>query len=253
MPNPGSPEAMRAAQEQAPMAMPKGMMFAMLFTLVVMFAVMGFRTQIGAALNCVFQYIDFNGQMPVLTLMLAGAIMITLSSVLRFFITDAVGPAMSQYKQRKFSQAYREARLENNLNKMKKYEAMQPKMMMASQQQSSSMMMAMPVTMVVIIPIYAWIYYFVSNDPGCAHIIPQELLTISLPWGYVGLNDTIIMGMPMWIFIYSLISLPLGQVESKILLYWKLSKRLKMLDQGITPPEWKPFWKRKDKKENNQL
>ena len=243
MPNPGSPEAMRAQQAQMANAMPKGMMFSMLFMLIIMFVVMGFRVQIGSALNVVFHYIDFNGDYPVLTLIIAGIIMITLSTVIRMLITDAVGPAMSQYKQRKFSEAYRQARLDNNLHLMKKYEEMQPKMMAASQQQSSSMMMAMPVTMIIIIPIYAWIYYFVSMDSGCACFDMDRILT--LPWGFADLNGTVILSMPVWIFVYSLISLPLGQVEQKIILYYKISKRLKMLEQGITPPAWHPFWKRK--------
>ena len=236
------------AQQQVAMnqnMMPKGTMFAMLFTLIIMFMVMGFRVQIGQALDVVFHFIDFDGQMPVVTLVIAGLIMITLSTILRFILTDPVGPAMAQYKQRKFSAEYRQARLENNLNKLKKFEAMQPKMMAKSQEQSMAMMTVMPITMIVIIPIYAWIYYFVSLDSGCAHIIPEELLTISMPWGYAGLNDGIILGMPLWIFVYSLISLPIGQVEAKILLYIKLSKRIKMIDAGIEPPEWKPIWKRR--------
>ena len=242
LPNPGSPEAIRAQQAQME-PMPKGMLFSMMFMLIIMFVVMGFRVQIGQALNVVFRYIDFGGAHPVLTLILAGVIMITLSTVLRLVITDAVGPAMSQYKQRKFSEAYREARMSNNLHLMKKYEELQPKMMAATQKQSSSMMMAMPVTMIVIIPIYAWIYYFVSTDAGCANF--DMVRTICMPWGYAGLNDGIILNMPLWIFVYSLISLPIGQLEQKVILYYKLSKRLKMLDQGITPPEWHPFWKRK--------
>ena len=246
MVNPGSPESMRAQQMAGTQpAMPKGMLFVMMFTLIIMFTVMGFRVQIGSALNSVFHFIDFNGQQPVLTLVIAGLIMITLSTALRFVLTDPIGPAMSQYKQRKFSAEYRQARLENNLNKLKKYEAMQPKMMAKSQEQSMSMMMSMPITMIVIIPIYAWIYYFVSLDAGCAHIVPEELLTISMPWGFANLNDGILLSIPLWIFVYSLISLPIGQLETKILLYWKLSKRIKMLDAGIEPPAWKPIWKRK--------
>ena len=248
MASPGSPEAMRAAQQQAAMQapVPKGMMFAMLFTLIIMFVVMGFRVQIGEALDTVFHVINFNGEHPVATLIIAGLIMITLSTVLRSILTDSIGPAMSQYKQRKFSQAYREARLENNLNKIKKYEAMQPKMMAKSQEQSMSMMTVMPVTMIVIIPIYAWIYYFISTDSGCWGGVPEELLTIHMPWGYAGLNDGIIMNIPMWIFVYSLISLPIGQVETKIVLYLRLTKRLRMIDQGIEPPQWKPIWKRRN-------
>lgn len=216
---------------------PKGMMVAMLGTMVIMFLVMGYREQIGGALNGFFHVIDFDGQKPVLTLVIAGLIMITLSTLLRSILTDPVGPAMSQFKQKKFSAEYRQARLDNNLNRMKKFEAMQPRMMEATQNQSSSMMMAMPLTMVVIIPVYAWIYYFVE------HTVPTELLTIDMPWGLLGLKDTIVF-MPAWIIIYSLISLPIGQLENKLILYLKLGKRADLLAQGITPPEYVPIWKK---------
>ncbi len=159
-----SPAAPAPPQGQAmAQAFPKGMMVAMLATMVIMFAVMGFREQIGGALNGFFHIIDFHGEKPVVTLITAGVIMITLSTLLRSLLTDPVGPAMSQFKQKKFNAEMRQARLDNNLNKMKKFEAMQPRMMEASQAQSSNMMMAMPLTMVVIIPVYAWIYYFVEH------------------------------------------------------------------------------------------
>lgn len=196
---------MRAAQSQA-MAnpFPKGMMVAMLGSMVIMFIVIGFRDQIGSALNGVFHFIDFGGQQPVITLVIAGLIMITVSTVIRVALTDQIGPAMSQYKQKKFNEGYRQARLDNNLNRMKKFEAMQPKIMEATQKQSSSMMMTMPLTMLFTIPVYAWVYYFVS------HTLPQDLSTIAMPWGTLGLHDTIIM-VPAWIIIYTLISIPIGQ------------------------------------------
>lgn len=99
------------------------------------------------------------------------------------------------------------------------------------------MMMVMPLTMVVIIPVYAWIFYFVENT------IPGDLLEIAMPWGALHLKDTIVF-MPAWIIVYSLISLPIGQLENKLILYWKLGKRMDLLDRGITPPEYVPVWKR---------
>ena len=69
------------------------------------------------------------------------------------------------------------------------------------------------------------------------------MLSIAMPWGILGLKDTIVF-MPAWIIIYSLISLPIGQLENKLILYWKLGKRAELLAQGITPPEFVPIWKK---------
>ena len=70
MPNPGSPEQMRQMQQDMPQ-MPKGTMMGMLVVLLIMMIVMQFREAIGKALNVVFQYIDFGGEYPVLTLVIS--------------------------------------------------------------------------------------------------------------------------------------------------------------------------------------
>lgn len=233
MPNPGSPESMRMQDMPAP-AFPKGALFSMFFMIVYLMIVMTFREPVGQALDVFFSVVAFTDN-PALTLILAGVIMIVLSTIVRCLLTDLVGPAMTQYKSKKFSAAYRQARLENNLNKLKKYEAMQAKMMAATQKQSSDMMMMMPATMVVLFPVYAWVWYFVEHLSNTI---------IWMPWGQLDLTSSIVM-FPAWIIIYSLMSLPLGQVLSKFFLYIKIDKRMEMLDAGIEPPQWKPFWKRR--------
>ena len=82
MPNPGSPESMQQVQQQAP-PMSSKTMIGMMLVLVIMMVVMSFRAQIGAALDFVFQYIAFDGHYPVLTLIIAGVIMITISTIVR--------------------------------------------------------------------------------------------------------------------------------------------------------------------------
>ena len=50
-------------------------MIGMFLVLIIMMVVMQFRSQIGGALDYVFQYIAFDGQYPVLTLIIAGLVM----------------------------------------------------------------------------------------------------------------------------------------------------------------------------------
>ncbi len=227
MANPGSAEQMRA-QQQTMQPMPRGTMVGMLGVLVIMMIVMIWRVEIGQALNHVFKYIDFGGKYPVLTLMIAGLIMITLSTVIRSFLSDPISQAKAQQKQSEFNTEMRNARLENNLYKMKKLQELQPQMMQSSMEQSTQMMKLMPITMLFVIPIYAWIFYFVTYTMGG----DTSPLIINMPWGTANLMDNMIGFMPQWIVIYTLISLPIGQLENKLINYYLFKKRLSAIDAG---------------------
>ncbi|AGI48292.1 putative membrane protein [Thermoplasmatales archaeon BRNA1] len=215
-------------QQQAMQPMPKGTMIAMLFVLLIMMVVMQFREQIGKALDVVFHVIDFGGDNPVLTLVIGGLIMITLSTVIRSFLTDAIKMARTQHIQRQFQEEMRKARTENNLYKMKKLQEQQMVMTQASMEMSAQQMKSMPITMVVIIPIYAWVWYFINSIHNGDLGDPANLV-IDLPWGTANLYNNVWF-MPSWIIIYTLISLPIGQLENKLMQYILLGRKLKQLD-----------------------
>ena len=221
MPNPGSADSMRKAQQGMP-PMPKGTMIGMFLMLIIMMVVMNWRNEIGLGLNYGLHIIDFGGKWPVLTLVTAGLIMITVSTIIRTLMTDFVTQAKNQKIQSDFNKEMRQAKIENNLFKLKKLQEEQPKIMANSMQSSTQMMKVMPITMLVVIPIYAWVWYFVGNT------VPSELLTISMPWGFVTLTDTIWM-FPIWIIIYTMISLPIGQLENRLVRYLMLKKRLEAM------------------------
>ncbi len=223
MPNPGSPEQMQKMQEAMP-AMPKGTMIGMVFVLIIMMAVMMFRDPLGAALNYVFCVIDFGGELPVFTLVIAGLIMITLSTVVRSFIADPIAQAKIQQEQSAFNAELRQARQENNLFKLKKLQEQQPEMMAKSMKTSTDQMKIMPVTMILIMPMYAWILYFVT------HTADASSLYVTMPWGTLNLLDSAMGFMPYWIIVYTMISLPIGQLENRFVRYYLLKKRLKQLD-----------------------
>ena len=219
---------MREMQQQNMQPMPMSTMFGMLGVLVIMMVVMMFREPIGGTLNYVFQVVDFSGEYPVLTLVIAGLIMITLSTLVRGLLSDPVEQAKTQHIQSEYNAEMRTARTENNLYKLKKLQDMQPQMMAASMEQSTKMMKLMPLTMVFVIPIYAWIFYFVTYT---MHGDTTPLI-IAMPWGTANLMDNVMGFMPLWIVIYTLISLPIGQLENKLINHVMFKKRLKMLDAG---------------------
>jgi uncharacterized membrane protein (DUF106 family) len=238
MPNPGSPQAQQQARQgMPPMPMQKGTIIGMFAVLAIMLVVMQFRSQIGGALNVVFYpVIGFGGELPVLTLITAGLIMITASTLIRSFLTDSVKQARNQRIQSDFNKEMRQAKMENNLFKLKKLQEEQPKIMAKSMESSTQMMKLMPITMLVVIPIYAWVGYFLADpffgiDPSIGNHVNPELLVINLPWGELNLVSRLWI-LPAWIIIYTMVSLPIGQLENRIVRYYLLKKRLKELDAG---------------------
>ncbi|MBE6525560.1 MAG: DUF106 domain-containing protein [Thermoplasmata archaeon] len=219
---------MAAPQAPAPQDMPP--MPSMMPMLVVMIMILGLYMidgqdhLIGGLLDYVFGIFDFGGQYPVATLMLVGAIMVTLSTILRSFTTDMISQTKNQQIMNAFNQELRQARLDNNLYKVKKLTEMQPAMMAKNMEASSQMMKMMPYTMIIIIPIFLWIRYFVDVTVQAA-----GTLIIHVPWAEVSLLSNVWF-FPAWILVYTLVSIPLGQVISRLIRAYKFKKRLKELE-----------------------
>ena len=234
MPNPGSPESMQNVQQQMPGMSGKTMM-GMMLAMVIMLVVTSFRDPIGEALDVVFKYIAFKDS-PVLTLILAGIIMITISTVARSLMTDFIGMARNQQIQSDFNAEFREARRENNLFKMKKLQEQQPQIMAMSMEASTQQMKVMPVTMLFVIPVYAWVYYFLKTGDTAAYF-PGETVLVNMPWGSLDVNSLLMGFFPSWIILYTLVSLPIGQVENRLIRLVLLRKRLRELDNEVKKAE----------------
>ena len=186
---------------------------------------------IGGALNTVFQFIDFNGEYPVVTLMLMGSIMILLSSVIRTLMTDTLEQQKAQAFSSAFNKELRQARLDNNLYKVKKLMDMQPVMMQKSMESSNQMMKSMPYTMLIVVPIFLWVRYFVNVTLDA---IPNGTI-ISVPWAMnaITLID-VYWFLPAWILVYSLISIPLGQIITRLVRAYQFRRHLKKLEMSKT-------------------
>ncbi len=225
---------MQNVQQQMPGMSGKTMM-GMMLAMVIMLVVTSFRDPIGEALDVVFKYIAFKDS-PVLTLILAGIIMITISTVARSLMTDFVGMARNQQIQSDFNAEFREARRENNLFKMKKLQEQQPQIMAMSMEASTQQMKVMPVTMLFVIPVYAWVYYFLKTGDTAAYF-PGETVIVNMPWGSLDVNSLLMGFFPSWIILYTLVSLPIGQVENRLIRLVLLRKRLRELDHEVKKAE----------------
>jgi uncharacterized membrane protein (DUF106 family) len=161
----------------------------------------------------------FDGSFPVVSLFITGAFMTSLSIVVRHFFTDYVKQTKSQKIMSAFNKEMQAARKENNTYKLKKILELQPKMMEESMKQTTTQMKLMPVTMLIIIPIFAWLAVFVGNLESAAIVVPWS--------NFVDLNGTYVL--PAWVLLYSLISIPFGQLLSRGLRYYSFKKRLNEL------------------------
>ena len=173
--------------------------------------------------------VGFNGEYPIVTLLLSGLVMTCFSITVRHFFIDHVGQARNQRMQSAFSKEMREARTSNNTYKLKKLMELQPQIMSASLKTTQSQFKLMPITMIVIIPIFAWLANFVYIGLGST--------VFSVPWEFNSnfRNSNLL---PNWVLLYSLMTLPFGQVLQRFLKMFSFSKRLKELetDEGAAKP-----------------
>jgi uncharacterized membrane protein (DUF106 family) len=181
------------------------MMFALVF--VVLFNE-GLRTAVGNAVGFVMNpFLRLIGvyDFPVLTIMIAGTIMVALTTIIRHFTTDWLETARTQAMMRHFQKEFGAARKENNTYQLKKLQAIQPKIMQAQQEASLKQMKTMPVTMIVVIPLFTWLFTYVAS---------LDYLAYTAPWNpTIQLLETSVF--PHWILLYMTLSVPLGALVQK--------------------------------------
>jgi uncharacterized membrane protein (DUF106 family) len=95
----------------------------------------------------------------------------------------------------------------------------QAKILQKSMSVTSSQLKLMPITLIIVIPIFAWLSVFMSRVVSTA---------FSVPWAFnADLSAAVVL--PAWILLYSLISLPFGQFLMRTLRYFSFRKRLNQL------------------------
>ena len=113
--------------------------------------------------------------------------------------------------------------------------------MAMSMQASTQQMKVMPVTMIFLLPMYAWVWYFIN--PSDAAIAGGDYFAAGeavahLPWSAsFDLNTMLVGFFPAWIIIYTMVSMPIGQIENRLLRYYFLRKHLRELDLEVKRAE----------------
>jgi uncharacterized membrane protein (DUF106 family) len=191
------------------------LMFIMLF----IFGDPGISSFLATSLDGVFYpIIGFTGSFPVLTLVLAGILVVTLSSFFQNLFTDWKKMGESQEITKAFQKEMQQARKDGNTNKINKLMKMQPQIMRRQTEASSGMMKPMFFLFIFIVPIFMWLRFFLGN---------LDYFYFTVPWTtHVSLFSRPFLWQA-WLWLYLIFSMVFGQI----------------VRSGLKWVSWSEWWK----------
>jgi len=189
-----------------------------MFIMIFVFGDPSIRYLIASSLNTVlYPVIGFDGKYPILTLLLAGSIMIFLSSFFTHIFTDWKAVGRAQEISRAFQKELSEARKKGDTAKINKLMKLQPQIMKITTQSQSGMMKPMLFLFIFIVPIFTWLLSFLST---------LQYYFFTVPWAAkISLYDRSLL-FSNWIVLYFVFSLVIGQI----------------IRQGLKWVSWSQWW-----------
>ena len=178
------------------------------------------RSTVALSLNSVFApLIGFGGANPFFTIVLAGVIVVFLSSFFTHLFTNWKAMGQAQEASKAFNKEITKARKEGNTNRLQKLMKMQPQIMRMTTQSSGGMMKSMFFLFIFIAPIFIWLTYFLGN------VVHYPYFTV--PWGTgVSLFGRAAYIISNWFLLYMLFSFLAGQ----------------LIRQGFKWISWSTWW-----------
>jgi len=176
---------------------------------------MAFGEMVGIVLE---PLIGFNGQLAVVSMMLAGFITGTISIVIRHFTTDWVAVAKSQKAMSEFNKVYRETLMSGNQAKLEKLQKVRQETMAEFSGIQMSQLKTLAFTMFAVIIIFAWLFSFVGSG-----VVSSKF---SVPWSYDADMTEVVIFIPQWVLLYAVLSSPLTLLLPRILKYYSYKKKL---------------------------
>lgn len=200
---------MAIEKEQKPQ-LPKGQFLQIFFFMIILFVLFDnrLRTAMGRGVGYVLNpVIGFHHNQPVLTILLASLLMIGASTLIRHYLVDWIKIARIQNTMRVYQKALREARAAKDSKKLETLTKLQPKLMGMQTELSSGQLKPMAGTMLVVIPVFAWLFDFVTL---------LDYPFFAAPWNpHVSMFKSTVL--PHWILFYSAISIPFGTLLQRAL------------------------------------
>ncbi len=178
-------------------------------------------------------FIGFGGRYPVITVLLAGLVTTTASSVLRHIFTPWMRMAKMNATMGSIRKAQMEAFRKQNTSRVQKLRARQSEIMVEYQDVQFVPLKLMAYTMFFFVVIFTWLRLFVDET-----LAVQGNLYFAVPWSF----NAHLLGVyvfPSWILLYSLLAIPFGQVVQRVLKYITFRRRLQALGEitETTAPE----------------
>jgi uncharacterized membrane protein (DUF106 family) len=195
------------------------LLMLLLFVMVLIFGDPNIRTFVALSLNSLFApLIGFGGANPLMTVVLAGIIVVFLSSVFTHIFTDWKAMGQAQEASKAFQKEITKARREGNSNRLQKLMKMQPQIMRMTTQSQGGMMKSMFFLFIFIAPIFIWLTYFLGQ---------LSYTFFSVPWATsVSLYGRAAFIMSNWFLLYLVFSFLGGQ----------------LIRQGLKWLSWSSWW-----------
>jgi uncharacterized membrane protein (DUF106 family) len=196
------------------------LLMLLLFVMIIIFGDANLRNIIALSLNSVFApVIGFSGANPLLTIVLAGIIVVFLSSFFTHLFTNWKAMGQAQEASKAFNKEITKARKEGNQNRLQKLMKMQPQIMRMTTQSSGGMMKSMFFLFIFIAPIFIWLTYFLGRTVYYSYF--------TVPWGSgVSLFGRDSYLMSNWFFLYMIFSFLAGS----------------LIRQGLKWVSWSNWW-----------
>jgi uncharacterized membrane protein (DUF106 family) len=181
----------------------------------------GFAVAAGLILGPV---IGFGGHFPVITILLAGMLTTSISSILRHYHMDWVKMARNQKVMAAFRKENMEVLRKGNQAKIAKMKKIQQRLMQENSQTSLNSMKPVIYTFFLFIVLFVWLRVFVDQTLG-----GLGNMYIAVPWAPQVYLEYVPFWLPSWILLYSLLAIPIGQVITRVLKYVSFRRKLETM------------------------
>jgi len=193
--------------------MPAGSMttFVAMFVMMIMLLIMidpRLRLPVGRGMAAVlFPSIGFDALYPIYTILAASIIMVLFSTPIRHYLTDWSGMGKHTLWSKYAADLRKKAMVSGNPQMTRKANEMNMELMKLSSDRMGATFKSMIFTMIFAMLVFMWLSVFMYYD--------TSIETVSTPWDPswdLKAPGPFLHIMPQWVILYSLLSLPLGQV-----------------------------------------
>jgi uncharacterized membrane protein (DUF106 family) len=199
-------------------------MMMMIFASMFVMFIPELRNGVGAMAGVVLEpIIGFNGHLPIVTVLLAGIVLVAFSSAVRHYFIDWVDSAEKQFRMKDFNKKLRDARMSGDETETRRLTEKQLQMSTDQMMSTFDQMKPMMFTMIFLIATFAFIGTFIEGIPGA---------TLSVPWsGNVDMNASLssnaCCAFTNWMLLYMLISMSVSQIFARVFKLYSFNRILR--------------------------